>query len=354
MSLCLTMIVRDEEEWVEEALASAVELGADSFLIADTGSEDDTEKVVESFIAKTDLPAELLELEWKGHAETRSELLRRARGRADYLLMMDADMKLAGELPDLAGDVDVYYGTIRTATLEYGLPLIVKGSRSWCYRGAAHPYLAAEDAGGEWVDADSGIEIIDRRPGAYRPGKLDEDAAALERALELDPTDARSSFYLAQTYQNLGRIGDAIREYGRRATLGGYHVERYVAKLRRARLLSFTDERAGMMAFLDAWQERPARAEALYGAARLARIGGAHDLALMFARRAAEIPPSTDRLFVERGVYDWGVRFELGSAELQAGDVVRGRQILRDVREEGLAPQDYLFWIDELLEGRVE
>lgn len=344
------MIVRDEADWVEPALESARELGISSWLIADTGSVDETPGLVRELLG--DLPGELVELEWQGHAETRSELLRRARGRGDYLLLLDADMTLKGELVDPLV-ADVYYATIEMATISYGLPILIRSSRSWSYRGVAHSYLAADD--GDWSTGDSGLTVIDRRPGAYREGKLEEDAAALEAALERDPLDARSSFYLAQTYQNLGRIPEAIREYGRQALLKGYAEERYVAKLRRARLLSRTDERAGLMAFLDAWQDRPSRAEALYGAARLARLAGGHDLALMFAKRAAELPPTTDRLFLERGIYAWGVKFELGSAEFHTGNVGRGRQILGEVLADSLAPAEYLDWIEELLEeGKID
>jgi hypothetical protein len=68
---------------------------------------------------------------------------------------------------------------------------------------------------------------------------------------------------------------------------------------------------------------------------------------LLFARRAAEIPKPADRLLVETLTYAWGIRLELGIAEVRAGDPERGREILDGIRE--LVPPDYELWIDEVL-----
>jgi hypothetical protein len=194
--------------------------------------------------------------------------------------------------------------------------------------------------------------VDDRRVGGWRPGKLEEDARLLERELERNPLDARSSFYLAQSYENLDRPGDALREYGRRALLGGYDQEKFVAMLRRARILCEREPHAAIGACMEAWQFRPQRAEPLYVAARQARRNGWDDVALMFARKASEIPKPADRLFVEDSVYAYGIPMELGIAEMRAGNRLKGERLLRKIRKEGAAPEGYLAWIDELLGDR--
>jgi tetratricopeptide (TPR) repeat protein len=348
MNLCLVMIVLDEEQWLPETLRAARELGIDYWVICDTGSTDETRAVVEK--ALESIPGEWHDIPFDSIGQARTELLRLAHGKADWLLMLDADMTVKGELPS-DEDAEVYHGTIE-GSWEYTLPLLVSGRRRWVYRGVAHSYLAAED-GNSYTEAVCDLRIEDRRPGGWRPGKLEEDARLLERELEKNPLDARSSFYLAQTYADLGRTSDALREYGRRILLGGYDQERFVAKLRRARLLCEREPQNAIGACLDAWQERPTRAEPLYVAARQCRLNGWNEAALMFARQAAAISRPNDRLFVEHATYAWGIPMELAIAEMRAGDEWTGRCMLQDLRDEDI-PKGVKEWIDELIGAREE
>lgn len=349
MTLCLAMIVRDEQDWLGPCLDSALALGIDYWVIADTGSTDATKEVVREKLAG--VPGELIDLPWEGYGPCRSEVLRRARGKADLILMLDADMTVRGSLPD-PESADAWLVTIDDPPLSYVLPLLVRGDGPWYYKGVVHAYLHRDDR--TWREASSALVVEDRRPGGWRPGKLEEDARLLEGVLERDPTDARSSFYLAQTYEDLGRTGDALREYGRRILLGGYAEERFVAMLRRARLLCEREPEAAIGACLAAWQARPTRAEPLYVAARQARRSGWNEVALMFARQAAQIERPDDRLFVEDSVYAYGIPMELGLAELRVGDQDRGREVLEALRECDDVPEGYLTWIDELLGERME
>lgn len=344
MNLCLVMIVRDEEDWITPALESALALGITSWLIADTGSVDSTKEVVLDKLGY--LPGKIVDMPWEGHRVTRSNLFRLAQGSADWLLMLDADMTITGRLPaDLTQDA--YRATIRQQGWEYSMLVLFKGDRAWSYEGVVHSY--PDVVGQQWTAGTADLVIEDRRPGGFRPDKLAADAKALETALETDPLDARSSYYLAQTYEDMGRTGDAIREFGRRGLLGGWDEERYVAKYRRAKLLRERDATAALGAMLDAWQERPTRAEPLYQAARLCRQSGWNDLALLFARRASGIPKPKDRLNLEPGVYDWGVQLELGIAEMRTGDRERGEVLLRDLREQDSVPTGTKDWVSELL-----
>ncbi len=345
MTICLAMIVRDEEQWLPETLRAARKLGIDYWVICDTGSTDATRQIAQKALG--DIPGEWHDIAYESIGQARTELLRLAHGKADYLLMLDADMTIKGDLP--TGDADVYHGTVE-GSWEYALPLLVKGDRRWVYRGVAHSYLAAED-GLAYSEETSDLRIEDRRPGGWRPGKLEEDARLLERELEKNPLDARSSFYLAQTYADLGRTDDALREYGRRILLGGYDQERFVAKLRRARILCEREPQAAIGACIEAWQDRPSRAEPLYVAARQCRLNGWNDAALMFARQAASIPKPPDRLFVEEATYAWGIPMELGIAEMRAGDAAKGRRILEGLR--GRVPEGVETWIDELTREAV-
>ena len=346
--LALVAIVRDEEAWLPETIRSARKLGIDSYVIADTGSVDSTRQV--ALDALSGIPGEWHEIPYESIAQARSEVLRRAYRKAEWLLMLDADMTITGTLPK-ERTADCYHATIE-GSWEYVLPVLVRGDKRWSYQGVAHSYLACEEGDGNYSEETSELRIIDRRPGGWRPGKLEEDARLLEAELERNPSDARSSFYLAQTYDNLGRAGDAIREYGRRAMLGGWDEERFAAKLRRARLLCDRHVTEGLGALLETWHERPTRAEPLYSAARYCRHQGWNEAALLFARQAASIPKPPDRLFVEDSLYSTWIRMELGIAETRAGDREQGMKILRELRQEKLSEANKA-WIDEILAETV-
>lgn len=348
VTLALVMIVRDEQDWLPDTLDAALDLGIDHWTVADTGSQDKTIQIVQQRLSH--LPGQLLQIAWEGNAKARNAALSAARGTADLLLQLDADMTVGGTLPDPAG-ADSWLVTIKDPPLEYVLPLLVRGDAPWYYKGVAHSYLHRDDRA--WTEERCDLWVDDRRPGGWRPDKIEQDALLLEAELERNPLDARSSFYLAQTYENLGRDADALREYGRRVLLGGYDQERFVAKLRRARLLGKRDTHQGIAACLDAWQERPTRAEPLYVAARLARLAGWHDVALLFARQAAQIPQPEDRLFVEQATYAWGIPLELGLAEHHAGDRDAGELLLRNVRERDDVHDDYRTWIAEILDQKA-
>jgi tetratricopeptide (TPR) repeat protein len=338
--------VLDEEEYLPETLLAARAIGIDAAFIGDTGCTDESEAVTRQVL--DGIPLTWHKIMFESIGQARSEILRHAHGKAEWLLMLDADMTVQGALPPEPRTADCYHGTV-LGSWEYQLPLLVRGSRRWAYHGVAHSYLVAEDGDGNYSEGTCDLRIIDRRPGGWRPGKLEEDARLLEKELEKNPEDARSSFYLAQTYDDLGRTGDALREYGRRSLLQGWDQERFVAKLRRARLLCKRDKHAGLGALLEAWHDRPARAEPLYSAARHCRQEGWDQAALLFARTAASIPKPADRLFVEASVYETWVKMELGIAELRAGDRKKGNRILRDLRKNAGLSDANKAWIDELL-----
>ena len=87
-TISLGMIVRDAEKTVERCIRSALPL-ISRWTVIDTGSVDNTKEIVREVLK--DLPGQLLESEWVGHAHNRSELLAVGRHGADYLLQLDAN-----------------------------------------------------------------------------------------------------------------------------------------------------------------------------------------------------------------------------------------------------------------------
>ena len=309
------MIVRDEAHVVERCLESVRPL-VDRWVVCDTGSTDDTEGRVRAAFA--DVPGELHRRRWRNFGANRTELMRLAKGAADYLLLLDADMTLRidGELPQLTADA---YLLRHAGSLDYAVPRLVRGDRSWRFVGSTHEYLAGD---GEHTQEVLDLIVVQHHAdGGTRAEKFERDARLLEADLRDHPDDPRTTFYLAQTYRDLGRTEEAVALYLRRAELGGWNEEIFYALYQAGVLRSQSDPDAALRLLLDAWESRPARAEPLHELARLSRCAGRHHAAYLYANRGLELPYPDDVLFVERSVYEWGLLFEFAIAAYWVGEV---------------------------------
>jgi hypothetical protein len=126
--------------------------------------------------------------------------------------------------------------------------------------------------------------------------------------VERNPGDARSVFYLAQSYRDLGDFVNARKWYAVRAEMGGWEEEVYFAMYRVAESMAqlgapWPDVQD---AYLRAWEFRPTRAEPLYAIAHRYRVDQRYRLGYLFGKPAAEIPfPEQDILFVRGDIYAW-------------------------------------------------
>lgn len=319
MTVCLTMIVKDAADSIERCLDSAVPL-IDTWTILDTGSSDDTCEIIERVFGREfGIPGNLHLGEFEGFGITRSKVMGLARGRADYLMLLDADMEVEHDGPLPALTTDVYEGTLRFRELAYALPILVRGDRPWRYEGVAHSYLACD--GGFDSEVLPGLWVKD---GSHTsPAKLHRDLELLGAEHARDPLDARTAFYLAQTYYDLDRIPEAIAMYRLRANLDGWDEETYYARYRLGALLcehvSFAQ---GAQELLRAWEMRPGRAEALRVLSNVAN------------NVADKIPLPADRLFVRPNDYARApqpARRALSASEVSAVIVTRGNVDLTPV-----------------------
>lgn len=318
------MIVRDEEQALLRCL-QAVESYCDTYIIVDTGSSDGTMLLIQEWL-KTHRGS-LYQSEWRGFAHNRSELLGLAKGKADYLMMLDADMVLHHEGPFPELTADVYMGRIM-GSLDYALPMLVRGDRFWEYRGVAHSHLASDLPYTEEVlptlfvedHSHTGVE------------KLLRDLEALSAEHARNPLDSRTCFYLAQTYYDLDRFDEAIALYRMRANMDGFGEETFYARYRLGELLcehvSFSE---GARELLAAWEMRPSRVEPLRALA-----GVANNVADKF-------PYPTDKLFVHRNAYASGPPSGLTPKDVSAVLVTRGNVDMAPILET-LPYDDIVVW----------
>ena len=246
-----------------------------------------------------DIPGTLIERPWVNFGHNRSEAFALARGTADWLLALDADMTV--EMDDWTPDPEVAAYTLRMGDGPFAnrLPLLLRGDLAWKSVGAVHEYTCLDDGTLGRREPTDHVRIS-LGPDRSSPAKTLWQAGMLEAE-----TNPRTLFYLAQSYRELGRLMEARDLYRIRSRMGGWDQERWYAAWMVA---SLDDWPAKLSGLLTAWESRPARLEPLYDALCALNEHGQH----LAAYRLSDVPltPSTDDLFVHRAVWDWGITFQ--------------------------------------------
>jgi tetratricopeptide (TPR) repeat protein len=315
------MIVRDEAGVIRRCLDSVRPL-IDTWVIVDTGSVDGTADVIRDHLR--DLPGEIHERPWRDFGHNRTEALELARSKADYVLVIDADEVLEVEpgfrLPPL--DLDSYRILTRYSGHSYHRIQLVRSDLGFRYEGVLHEHLTSDHAKTEGTLA--GVVNVPRSDGARSrdPAKYEKDAEILERALERDPGDTRSTFYLAQSFRDAGMLERAIAAYERRAAMGGWAEEVWYSLFQ----VGVLRQRLGaptalvLEAHLRAHQYQPRRAEPLCALSSYHRGRAEYALAHLFARPIAHCPRPDDGLFVDDALYEWRALDEYAIAAYYTGD----------------------------------
>ncbi|HEY2514865.1 MAG TPA: glycosyltransferase [Polyangiaceae bacterium] len=322
------MIVKNEAAVIARCLESLKPI-LDAWCIVDTGSTDGTQNIIRSVLK--DVPGELHERPWKDFGHNRSEAIELARGKADFLFVIDADDALIVPprytFPKLTKDS--YQILVQDAGTSYWRTHFFRSDLDFHYTGVLHEVLVATEKRSQ--ARLSGL-VYQRTGGGSRsadPNKFRKDAAVLEAALEKEPTNARYAFYLAQSWRDAGELEKAAAAYEKRAGMGGWEEEVYFSLHELGKIYGKLgrDDEVIMQAYLKAFERRPTRAEPLCDLAALLREHGRPVAAYPFARAAAEIPRPDDILFVDDSVYAWRAQDEYAVSAYWAGRYKEGMAV---------------------------
>ena len=310
--ICLCMIVKNEEKVLARALQSVRGL-IDYWVICDTGSTDATPAVVLDNL--NGIPGELHRVEWVNFGHNRTQVLEMARDKADYLLIIDADMIVRVQ-GDFKHKLHLDYYEIRyEGPLDYTQPMLLSGHHHWQYVGVTHEYLYAETA--QTWDFLPELSLLHLADGGMRADKFERDIQLLTDALEQTPGDLRNMFYLAQSYRDLGRPHEALHWYRARVAGGiGWQEEHWYAQYQVGLMLqqSGAEWPFVLEAFLEAHAARPWRLEPVYQIIKHYRETENYRLGYcFFDQMVRQVQyPATDRLFIEKPVYEYLMALEHG------------------------------------------
>uniref|UniRef100_A0A6C0EMF4 Glycosyltransferase 2-like domain-containing protein n=1 Tax=viral metagenome TaxID=1070528 RepID=A0A6C0EMF4_9ZZZZ len=310
-TICLNMIVKNESKIITRLLETVSPI-IDTYCICDTGSTDMTIEIIKEFFDMRCIEGKIIEEPFKNFGHNRTVALNAAKEMADYLLFLDADMKL---VIDPAFDkskltADVYTFAQGSNILNYFNVRLIKTSLNFRCIGSTHEYY--DITGPKKEERLNTIKINDIGDGGCKEDKFTRDIRLLEEDLKENPKNERTYFYLANSYKNAGNLEKAIENYIKRIAIGGWIEENWYSRLELGKCyMSIGKEAEAIKTWLEAYGYHPKRAENLYEIVKHYRIKGQHQLSYIFYKLAKEIPyPSDNVLFIHKDVYNYLLDYE--------------------------------------------
>ena len=307
------MIVKNESSVIQRCLDSVIPY-IDYWVIVDTGSSDNTKKIIKKHLKN--IPGELYSRRWRNFGENRTEAFNLAKGKGDYILLIDADDTLQASdrfvFPTL--DRDVYTMRRGNSGFSYMHPQLIRGNMPWKWVGVTHEYLSCDTdfttAALENIHYVSG-------DGGHRSsgiGKFLENIRLLEEGLKKEPENSRYAFYLAESYRDAGQKGKALEWYQNRISRGGWPEEVFWSYLQIGHLLKEIGLSSNVVieSYWNAYRYRPHRVEPLYFLSEIynneQNYNSAYTVLLM--REKIQKPEVKDILFNMDWIEDYGLTFQ--------------------------------------------
>jgi glycosyltransferase involved in cell wall biosynthesis len=334
----LMMIVKDEEKTLPRLTNSLMDDNLkwkiDYWTIVDTGSTDNTEALAQE--AFTGLPGQFIHDEWRGFGPSKNVALHLAELHTDWLLWMDADEVLDGSIEILDADwIDIEE---INGSLRFWKPRLFRSNRGFTWTGRAHEYLSSPMVGNPVRSR--AFTVVHHGDGGTRGDKFGRDLGLLEEEWNEDPTNARTAFYTARTYDDVGDTIRAVEWYRRRLTMPGWEEESFYARYRLGACLLGSDPEAGCGHLWRAWGMRPVRAEPLVALAEHYRTTEQWTLAYEAADMAfrhcwaqpGSIKPVPDGLFVDVTATEWRAAYEQSISAWYTDHRDRGKHLIEWLR----------------------
>ncbi len=381
--LAVVLMVKNEAPAIVETLQPFVKGGVKRFLVFDTGSTDGTQNIIRDYFKKEGLThAYVLEEPFINFATSRNHALTSAENlfpETTFMIMPDAEWyihNVEGLLEFCAQEKpnshSCYFLQERSPnvngieTMTLAVPRLMRANAHVRFVGPVH----------EIPDHIPTISVpsttyVTHQPCAQGREKTSQrfhrDITLLLKELEKNPTDPRTLFYLAQTYECLNDWENAYIYYKKRADVGGWNEENFMTYLRLGdvaqklfpkekenlpllpavkhcpqtfALQSFLQHRNQTLYpiavghYLEAYASRPERAESLIRIARYYLDLNQMPLAFLFAAQAARIPyPDRDILFVEKEKYTYTRYDTLGIAAWYVQEYELGEWAVRKALE---------------------
>ena len=313
--LVVILMVKNEEHVLQQTLEPYVQAGIDAYLIYDTGSDDATMQVAHDYLHNSDITNFFIRQEpFVDFATSRNRALTCAQEffpQATFMLMPDAEwyMHNAEGLVQFCKDHEdvtcpLYLLRIMNHYTDFYTPRLMRCGANIRFVGMVHEvpsYVTdakvSRDVFFWWNASDKGIEKTRIR--------WKRDVELLLCEYNANPSNARTVFYLAQTYDCLEDLNNACVWYEKRVSMSGWDEENFVACYRLAQVYDRLDHwDLALCYYIKAYGLRPCRAEPLIKLAEHYWKIQNHALCFLFAKRACELPYPDHELFhIDKNLY---------------------------------------------------
>ena len=315
-TLCLNMIVKNESKIILRLLESVVNI-IDCYCICDTGSTDNTIDIIETYFQSKNISGIIVYEQFVNFAHNRNFSLKSCLGMSDFVLLLDADMVLQVNKFDknilktgdcfyiLQGNDDFYYQNMR----------IIQNRSNYHYIGVTHEYMSTPPNIKIGKIQKNILFIADHGDGGSKQNKYERDINLLLNGLIEEPNNGRYYFYLANSYNDSGKMDEAIEAYKKRIEIGGWDQEVWYSYYR----IGLCYKHMGKMEnaifyWMEAYDHLPKRVENLYEIINYYRIKSKHKLSKVFYLLAKDsIKNATDKdeyLFLHNDIYTYKVDYE--------------------------------------------
>ena len=331
ISLCLVMIVKDEEDTIKRCL-TAIAPFIKYWVIVDTGSTDKTIDVINETMKELNIPGELHERPWVNFEVNRTESLNLAKGKCDYRWIIDADDTFYTEpgvnpFAGLDNKPDCYQISYKLSGLQYYRAQIVKSDQNWIYKGVLHEYLfldeeSANPLQGQVKNCYVLADISPLKRASSLEEKYANDAKILEEALIKEPDNSRYMFYLAQSYRDSNQLEKSIEAYKKRVQMGEWEEEVYYSLYMIAKISEKMggDDETVTNLYSKAWEYRPTRLESVFHIMRKLRDQKRYLIAFAYGDLAIKTKGTSDILFIEPEIWQWRLLDEYSLAAYYIGN----------------------------------
>lgn len=332
--IILNMIVKNESKIIERCLDAAK--WVDGFFISDTGSTDDTMKIIQEWGERNNKIGAIAMNKWKNFGHNRTEAILQAKQwllqnnfdlKMTYLLFLDADMIFNGEcLRKSIHLADVWDVRQQNPHIVYANLRVVRASVDIVCKCPTHEYYEIYTPDIERRVFEEAA-INDIGDGGCKKDKAERDINMLKEALTTDPKNCRYWFYLANTYRDVRDFYNAILAYNNRIDIGGWFEETYCALVYKGDCHYVLKQyQEAVVSWLKAYNVDPQRGEALIRLSIHFRTISQQHTAMLFIDKGLKLPlPLERQLFVEKNIYDYRFLYELSVCAFYTDDFERGR-----------------------------
>ena len=335
-TITLCAIVRNEEIALPGMIESAKGC-VDEIVILDTGSTDSTVEIARQYTERVGFRP------WDGSfAEARNYAQQHCA--SDWILMLDADERLSesaqasikqicSNVPDSVDLILMPMQMCRDDGRVYQQFLaerLYRNGKGYKWHADMHNWIDVPTTAEKRCVGPS-LTIVHNRATRDSNGRdarakqrLEMSEATFLPAIEADPRDRRSIFYLAGTYLDSEMPEKAIPWFERYFQVSEWSHERYQAALLAAEAYVQVGRREDARKVLSAHLiDNYARAEALVRLGKMAQEDGDHEQAARWFQYASLCPVPLDPLFVEVDCHTWEPHQGLFVSYAAIGDNVR-------------------------------